>query len=44
MVTHDPLRAQKHARTIYWIKDGKVEKLTRKVKGTWKIIKSFSGD
>ncbi len=30
MVTHDPEKAQKYARTIYWMKDGKVEKVTRK--------------
>ena len=29
MVTHDPDLAKEHARTIYWIKDGKVEKVTR---------------
>lgn len=30
MVTHDPNLAQKHARTIYMIKDGKIEKVIRK--------------
>ncbi len=29
MVTHDPDLAKRHARTIYWIKDGKVEKVTK---------------
>ncbi len=33
MVTHDPEKAMKHARTIYWMKDGKIEKVTRKEKG-----------
>jgi len=32
MVTHDPDLAQAHARTVYWLKDGKVEKTTRKRK------------
>ncbi len=32
MVTHDPHLAQEHAKTIYWLKDGKVEKVTRKKK------------
>ncbi len=32
MVTHDPDKAQKHAQIVYWIKDGKVEKVTRKRK------------
>lgn len=36
IITHDPEKAQKYARTIYWIKDGKVEKITKKVKGIWK--------
>lgn len=30
MITHDSNLAQKHAKTIYWLKDGKVEKVTRK--------------
>jgi len=30
MVTHDPKLAQEHAKTIYWIKDGKIDKITRK--------------
>jgi len=39
VVTHDPDLAQAHAKTIYWLKDGRVEKLTKKVKGKWKSIK-----
>jgi putative ABC transport system ATP-binding protein len=38
MVTHDPEKAMKHARTIYWIKDGKVEKITKKVKNKWILL------
>jgi len=30
MVTHDPEKAQRHAKIVYWIKDGKLEKVTRK--------------
>lgn len=30
MVTHDPNLAKKHARKVYWLKDGKVEKVTKK--------------
>ena len=30
MVTHEPDLAKKHADIIYWLKDGKVEKVTRK--------------
>lgn len=40
MVTHEPHLAEKHAKTIYWLKDGKVEKLTKKVKGKWKEVKN----
>ena len=29
MVTHDPNLAQSHAHTVYWLKDGQVEKITR---------------
>ncbi len=30
MVTHDPDKALKHAEIVYWLKDGKLEKVTRK--------------
>ena len=30
MVTHDPDLAKKHAEIIYWLKDGKLEKITNK--------------
>jgi putative ABC transport system ATP-binding protein len=35
MVTHSPELAHEHARRIYWLKDGKVVKITRKVKDKW---------
>ncbi len=38
LVTHDSHLAQEHARKIYWLKDGKVEKITRKINGVWKSI------
>lgn len=38
MVTHDPEKAKMHARTVYWVKDGRVESVTRKSKGTWKAL------
>ena len=34
MVTHDPKLAQEHARKVYWLKDGKVEKVTEKKRGS----------
>jgi putative ABC transport system ATP-binding protein len=37
MVTHDANLAQEHAKIIYWIKDGKVEKVTKRVDDKWKI-------
>ena len=30
LITHDSEKAKKYAHTIYWLKDGKVEKVTRK--------------
>jgi len=39
VVTHDPDLAKKHARTIYSIKDGVVEQISKKVKGKWKTVK-----
>ena len=36
IVTHDPNLAMKHAKKIYWIKDGQIEKVTEKQKGGWK--------
>ena len=39
MVTHDKNLAIKHAREIYWIRDGKVEKITRKIGAEWRTIK-----
>lgn len=39
IITHDPDKALAHAKTIYWIKDGKVEKVTKKVGKTWKEVK-----
>lgn len=39
IVTHDPNLATEHAKKIYWIKDGQIEKVTEKVKGKWKTLK-----
>ena len=39
MVTHDSKLAEKHAQKIYWLKDGKIEKVTRKEKEKWKTVK-----
>lgn len=36
MVTHDPDLAKKHAEKVYWMKDGKLERTTRKMGKTWK--------
>jgi putative ABC transport system ATP-binding protein len=37
MVTHDPDLAQKHAEIVYWLRDGKLEKVTKK-NGSWKKV------
>lgn len=42
MVTHDPNLAQKHAQIIYWLKDGKLEKVTRRDKGKWHELRKSS--
>jgi len=38
VVTHDPSLAEEYAKLIYWLKDGRVEKVTKKIKGAWKTI------
>ena len=39
IVTHDRNLAEKHARKIYWLRDGKIEKVTEKKSGKWKLCK-----
>jgi putative ABC transport system ATP-binding protein len=39
MVTHDPRLAKEHARIIYQIKDGRVEKKMKKVGKVWKVFR-----
>jgi putative ABC transport system ATP-binding protein len=39
IVTHNPELAREHARTIYSIKDGKIESFEKKVAGKWKKIR-----
>jgi len=33
MVTHEPELAEAYAQIVYWLRDGKVEKVTRKKNG-----------
>ncbi len=33
MITHEPELAEHHAQVVYWIRDGKIEKVTKKKKG-----------
>ncbi len=40
IVTHDSHLAQEHAKIIYWIKDGKVEKVTKRAGNNWKNVQS----
>lgn len=42
VVTHEPNLAKEHARTIYSIRDGKVESVEKKVKNKWTKIKQSS--
>jgi putative ABC transport system ATP-binding protein len=39
MITHDPHLAMEHAHVVYHIKDGKLEKVTKKVKGKWIVVR-----
>jgi putative ABC transport system ATP-binding protein len=39
IVTHELEVAENHTSKIYWLKDGKVEKITKKIEGKWKIWK-----
>jgi putative ABC transport system ATP-binding protein len=41
IVTHATEIAEKYARTIYWLRDGKIEKVTKKVKGRWKVVRNM---
>jgi len=36
VVTHDPELAMNHAKIIYWVKDGKVDRITKKYGKIWK--------
>lgn len=38
MITHDSSLALKHSDIIFWIRDGKLQKVTKKVGGKWKSI------
>jgi len=39
IVTHNPELAKEHARTIYSVRDGKIESMEKRIKGQWKEIK-----
>jgi putative ABC transport system ATP-binding protein len=43
MVTHDPDLAQEHADVVYWLLDGKIEKVTKKKNGWSKSSKRKLG-
>jgi putative ABC transport system ATP-binding protein len=38
LVTHEPELAEEYAKIIYWLKDGKIEKITKKIKNQWKVV------
>ena len=42
IVTHASEISEKYANTIYWLKDGKVEKLTKRINGRWRVVKQMS--
>ncbi len=39
MITHDQNLALRHAEIIYWLKDGKIEKVTKKYRNKWITLK-----
>ena len=41
MVTHDPDLAQEYADVVYWLKDGKVEKITKRKSGKKELNKKL---
>ena len=43
MVTHSPELAHEHARIIYWLRDGKIEKVTRKEGRKWVDVRAKKG-
>ncbi len=42
IVTHASEISEKYANTIYWLKDGKVEKVTKRVGERWRVVKQMS--
>lgn len=38
VVTHDPNLAENYAKIIYWLKDGRVDKITKKLKNQWRTL------
>jgi putative ABC transport system ATP-binding protein len=38
IVTHNPELAKEHARTIYSVKDGRIESVEKRIRGKWKKI------
>ena len=40
IVTHSPELAETYARTVYWMKDGRVEKVKKKHGNGWKVLKT----
>ena len=39
MITHEEDLAKAHSRKIYWLRDGKIEKITKKIGKVWKTTK-----
>ncbi len=43
LVTHSPELAHEHAKAIYWLKDGRIEKVTKKVGRKWVEVRAKKG-
>lgn len=44
LVTHSPELAKQYAHTVYWLKDGKVERITKEKKKAFEKIGKWKGD
>jgi energy-coupling factor transporter ATP-binding protein EcfA2 len=44
MVTHSPELAKEYAHIVYWLKDGKIQKVTTKDSKSMKKVKDWKGD
>jgi len=44
LVTHSPELAKQYAHTVYWLKDGKIERITKERKNAFEKVGKWKGD